>query len=276
MNESPKGNCDCYAQKAYAYYRQHGLAGSFVCIWDWLLADSGRLTAFSTFFIFLATAVAAAVGFAQWRALHSTDEKIGRQLALMESDQRAWVPLKIALGEGLTYDVSGWQAAITYRITNVGKSPALNADVFAKLMPFIDDHWLPEMIKDGVPQGKPISGTNPFSEIDSACRFPESFKGGNWGRLLFPGEDSDGTHGLRTNAAQIEQAKIVSGGYHGQFLIVVCASYELSGDHSFHRTGQAFRLVKKTGTQMIDLNGETISKEDLALVPVTAGGSFAN
>ena len=73
------------AEKTYAYYRSHGTFGIIRNGWNWLLADSDRLTALSTFAIFLATAVAVGVGIAQWRALHSTDQAIHGQLAAMEA-----------------------------------------------------------------------------------------------------------------------------------------------------------------------------------------------
>jgi hypothetical protein len=41
--------------------------------WEWLIEKPERLTALSTSAIFLATAVTVGVGFAQWRALISTD-----------------------------------------------------------------------------------------------------------------------------------------------------------------------------------------------------------
>lgn len=52
--------------------------------WIWLLEKPERLTALSTFAIFLATAVAVGVGIAQWTALRATDEKIGHQLKEMQ------------------------------------------------------------------------------------------------------------------------------------------------------------------------------------------------
>lgn len=51
--------------------------------WDWLLTKPERLTALSTFAIFLATATAVGIGIAQWRALYSTDEAIRIQADIM-------------------------------------------------------------------------------------------------------------------------------------------------------------------------------------------------
>jgi hypothetical protein len=52
--------------------------------WNWLLTKPERLTALSTLAIFLATAVAAGVGFVQWRTLRSTDEAIRIQAGIMK------------------------------------------------------------------------------------------------------------------------------------------------------------------------------------------------
>jgi hypothetical protein len=52
--------------------------------WNWLLTKPERLTALSTLAIFLATVVAAGVGFVQWRTLRSTDEAIRIQAGIMK------------------------------------------------------------------------------------------------------------------------------------------------------------------------------------------------
>jgi hypothetical protein len=59
---------------------------------------AARRTANATWFIALFSAVTIGVGLKQWQALHDTDKRIGeqveamgRQLTLMESDQRPWI-----------------------------------------------------------------------------------------------------------------------------------------------------------------------------------------
>src|SRR5258708_7135661 len=62
-----------YAKRAYSYYKKYGVFGSVGNFWRWLLDRPERVTALSNFAMFLATAVAVGVGYAQWRELHDTD-----------------------------------------------------------------------------------------------------------------------------------------------------------------------------------------------------------
>lgn len=95
---------------------------------------AARRTANATWVIALFTAVTTVVGFAQWRALHHTDERIGQQveamgrvLTLMESDQRPWIKISdVKLVTPVTFKASGGSAAISIEAINVGKSVALN------------------------------------------------------------------------------------------------------------------------------------------------------
>jgi hypothetical protein len=61
------------AGKAFAYYRRNGIFGSLRNFLDWFTDKPDRITALSTFAIFLATVVTVCVGYLQWQALTSTD-----------------------------------------------------------------------------------------------------------------------------------------------------------------------------------------------------------
>ena len=81
MSEGDEGGGDKnYARHTYAYYKKCGIIGAIRNGWQWLLDKPERLTALSTFAIFLATAVAGVIGAAQWRALKSTDAAITSRL----------------------------------------------------------------------------------------------------------------------------------------------------------------------------------------------------
>jgi hypothetical protein len=133
-----------YAQKTYAYYRKHGgLPGIIRNGWTWLLADSDRLTALSTFAIFLATAVAVCVGIAQWSVLRgqltemkSSSEQIERSIkasnriadeakaanALTGEASRPWIG---ALSVTVIPPITEMKASkINVSLSNAGKSPA--------------------------------------------------------------------------------------------------------------------------------------------------------
>ena len=61
----------------------------------------------------------------------------------------------------------------------------------------------------------------------------------------------------------------------GNFLIVVCASYGSTFSADLYRTAKAFQLFKRSGAQGIDINGETIPVNDLALAAHPQQGSYA-
>jgi hypothetical protein len=145
MNQCSKRNYfqDC-AQGTYAYYRQHGLSGIIRNCWTWLLADSDRLTALSTFAIFLATAVAVGVGIAQWRVLSgqlsemkSSSEQIERSItasnriadeskkanALTGEANRPWMGAAGIIVAPSIYE--GKPFTVTMAANNAGKTPAL-------------------------------------------------------------------------------------------------------------------------------------------------------
>jgi hypothetical protein len=111
--------------------------------WFWLLGRPERLTALSTFAIFLATAVAVAVGIAQWRVIK------GQLVEMQEASHIAAGQLQVAQGQltkimsderpaiyiDIPYDISiySWAHAsegasfinLPYRLTNYGKRPAV-------------------------------------------------------------------------------------------------------------------------------------------------------
>jgi hypothetical protein len=143
-DECPKRNSyKEFVQKAYAYYRNHGLIGIIRNGWTWLLADSDRLTALSTFAIFLATAVAVGVGIAQWRVLSgqlsemkSSSEQVERSItasnriadetktanALTHESNRPWIgAVTVTVDPPI---VAMKPAKINLTFSNAGKSPA--------------------------------------------------------------------------------------------------------------------------------------------------------
>jgi hypothetical protein len=128
VSEGTKCNyCKEKAKRAYAYLKECGLVGRG------LFEKPDRLTALSTFFIFLATAVAAGVGMAQWHALSNTDEKLGRQveamnrqLALLQIDQRPWISapeIKVERGD--------MPDTVTFILVfrNAGRTPTTGFDI---------------------------------------------------------------------------------------------------------------------------------------------------
>jgi hypothetical protein len=121
MSDSPKRNgYKKKAKKGYAYFKRYVLCG-VPTVWRWLLETPDRLTAISTFAIFLATAVMVGVGFAQWSALTSTDERIGEQVKILQRELRAWVAAIEVRPENGPIPWIPWRISIDYH--NPGKTP---------------------------------------------------------------------------------------------------------------------------------------------------------
>lgn len=76
----------------------------------------------STIAITIATVLGVYVARLQWIALTNTDEKVGRQLSLMEADQRPWVKIAVAQDQPFSLRDAGMGVKVT--LTNTGKSPA--------------------------------------------------------------------------------------------------------------------------------------------------------
>ena len=195
--------------------------------------------------------------------------------AAMIADQRPWVSVGVEIGGPLAYDANDWDAGIRwhiplrYKLQHLGKTPATKVSFFAEIIPFTLPHWPTNMIKDGMPQGLPIPGTDIAKEIESVCGFPETMATHNmgWGHVLFPGEREERIFGLNGNPSRFDDAKKTPEGYHGQFLIVVCVTYGSPYSDEPYRTAKAFNLYKCTGNGCIDINGETIPMVELALAP---------
>lgn len=192
----------------------------------------------------------------------------------MVAQQRPWISVDVEIASPLAYDDAGWDAgirwhiALKYRLHHLGKTPATNVSFFGEIIPFTISHWPANMVKDGIPQGVPIDGTDVAKEIETVCSFPESMSKFNmgFGQLLFPDESKVGLFGLNGNPARFEEAK-TNQGYGGQFLIVVCATYESTFNREPYRTAKAFLLHKLTGNQRIGLNGEIIPMYELGFTP---------
>ncbi len=192
---------------------------------------------------------------------------------IMVAEQRPWVAVDVDIAGSLAYDDKDWDAGVRwhiplkYTMRNIGKTPATNVSFFAEVIPFVLSHRPADKIRDGEPYGIPTPGTDVTKEIESICGFPEKMSSHNmgWGKVLFPGEETGGVFGLNGNPGRFVEIDYADGGYTGQFLIIVCTSYGSTYTDSFYRTAKSFNLYKRTGDSMINLSGEHIPLDALAL-----------
>jgi len=98
---------------------------------------AARVSAKATVAIAVFTAATIVIGSLQFCALHNTDEKIGKQIAVMgsqlnvmENDKRPWVEACISLADPVR--ITEWNGSkgigvhLKFVIKNYGQSPAIN------------------------------------------------------------------------------------------------------------------------------------------------------
>jgi hypothetical protein len=199
--------------------------------------------------------------------LKGTDEKIGeqvtalgRQLTLMEFEQRPWIKISdIKIVRPFVFGSVG-DASVSIKIEgiNVGKSVAFNVWPIAHLYVFAD--------------GKP-SHTVP-SNSDGACdpNVPERTLS-VVGDSIFPNEtipSSDRTYALHIDQSEILAADATKRDPDGAilFFVIACVDYRVSEKH--YKTGVTF-MIGEVGSKsmgIIPANGKTISTESLHLIRV--------
>ncbi len=132
--------------RAYGYLKEKIIAdrntviGCVATMWNWLLDRPERLTALSTFAIFLATAAAVGIGLAQWKALIRTDETTREAFSAVQR------PFITAIGLDISQQAYGasppqhWQYKIV--LENSGNTPTKNMTVVSSVsfsVPIVPD-----------------------------------------------------------------------------------------------------------------------------------------
>jgi hypothetical protein len=218
----------------------------------------------------------------QIQTLISKAEDHGTVIAKPDSPDRPWISLDIELAGPLAYDAAGWDAGlrwhipIRFKLTNTGNSPATGVDAHADIRPFTIGYWPPGRIKDGIPQGEPIPGTNVVTELKALCETQAAMRkhlGSFMGQTIFKGRTFEGLFHLNANPAMFDAAR-QSPGFSGNLLILMCVSYKSPTDDRLHQTGESFAVFITNAK--IDLNGGSIPAEKLRLTSQPMGGNFAN
>jgi len=206
-------------------------------------------------------------------------EELGRKI---DSPDRPWVSLEVAIAGPLAYDALGWDAGvrwhipIKFKVTNTGNTPATNVDLHADIRPFMIGYWPADQIKDGIPQGQPIPGTDVPSELKKLCDGLAQMNktmGSFMSKTLFKGQTWEDFFHLNGNPALFDAAREAPG-YSGNILLLVCVSYKSTTDDRLHQTGESFAIFKPNAK--IVLEDGTVPQADLRLTDQPMGGNFAN
>jgi hypothetical protein len=158
--------------------------------------------------------------------------------------QRAWIRAEVTLGDQpLTIDHNGISTAVSFKITNVGNTPAIH---------IVPHAWL------FVPKS---GGPFPLEEQESRCgEVRRQALGG--GFTLFPGETFPssigiGTWSLQLNISKDDIDKLRASTPNGGAIllsVVGCIDYTFPIDqNTHHQTGFIYEF-RKTGPSMISLD----------------------
>lgn len=162
------------------------------------------------------------------RAAKSAEE--ANQLARESyvADQRAWIKMDVEVGGPLHYNVNGLNVTLRFRMTNVGKTPALN--VFPTLQ-----------------LNAPAVGSDEiFDErklFDEMSRSQRTNQGGRLGFTIFPGE---GVEVLMSTSMPKDEVERITKDFDAIFLHVFCiTNYRLvqAGGES-RQTGSKYELQR--------------------------------
>jgi hypothetical protein len=189
----------------------------------------------------------------------------------MVAAQRPWISLDITIVGPLTYD-SGklgereWHIPIQYQLRNMGKTPAINVSFSAKIVPLVFKN-----------KSSPNTETDINKEFDDICWIANEMNKRNigWGQVLFPAENMGGAFDAHGSTFDFNKISITNSGYQGEFVALACVTYGSTLGKDNHRTAKAFNLLKCIGDGIINLNGETITKDGLMVTPHFPNGSQA-
>lgn len=188
-----------------------------------------------------------------------------QQLAAMKFDQRPWISLKLSPGGPISHDEYGWVYPFNYKIENVGKSPALHVNFFAKLVPLAQP-----FDRDPGRHGWILKPSEPSDEtVKQVCSGASSAVNDGFGNVLFPNEQEGNSTVVRSDVK-------VSGYYPG-FVVVACATYSFSGESASHETMRAYELTAHAFAQStIHLDPPDQVAEDVVFTPLPIHGSIAD
>jgi hypothetical protein len=166
----------------------------------------------------------------------------------MIADQRAWLTVTLEATSDLVIDHRGCGFDVSARITNIGKTPALNAHTEMALTLNYDDA---------------VQALGKFSN-ENRDAMPR------WSRVVLPTEHYDRPWRLHAHKIEIEQ---FNKGGNILPIVVGCVTYQILPDRSVHQTKFIYHMVLRGGPlgELIPMQTAAIEKTHL-LCQVHAGG----
>jgi hypothetical protein len=207
----------------------------------WIIAGVGALSFFAALL--------------QWSALRSTDDKIGeqvaalgRQLTLLETDQRPWVHVPVfSINEPIIHDATGINITWSFTLINSGKSPAQH--VGAGFVIYLGPTRFDEAIKEACDKAEQAHAV----------------------LTIFPNDPTPWGAGSLIPADDIEnfRSRYGSGSAKGSFgaMTMACIAYQVLGDTKFHHTPYELiiRATNPDDTSTIPLNKQSIPIDSISV-----------
>lgn len=223
------------------------------------------------------------LGALQVQELVSSPEQPGLSPAII-LDQRPWVSVDVQLVPPLVYDDMGWDAGfrwhigINYTLGNDGKTPAVNAEFFANLIPFMISGWPVQKIENGKPEGLPERGTDVAAELkkfSANVKGMRSALGPMQNNLLFRDKKLSGRFNINANPQLFGDAAN-NPLYSGNLVLLVCVIYSSTLNNAVYETAASYAIFRNDAK--IDLKADTrpVVISDILLIPQPGGGAYAN
>lgn len=199
-------------------------------------------------------------------------------------DQRPWVSVDVQLIPPLVYDDKGWDAgfrwhvAIDYTLGNGGKTPAVNAEFFANLIPFIGGGWTAEKIKNGKPEGPPEPATDVPAELKKLCasvKYMRSALGPMQNNLLFRDKKIGGRFNLNANPQLFGEAAS-NPLYSGNLVLLVCTIYGSTLDKAVYETAASYAVFRNNADIDLRADRTPVVIPDILVASQPSGGAYAN
>ena len=179
----------------------------------------------------------------------STDAAVNANKVVRESmiaDNRAWLSVSDIMAEG-DFRSGKWGAEMTIsiKITNAGKTPALDAHTHIEMVPYGGD--VPDLLRALCQKNK--------------TKTP-------WGRLVLPTESYRRPWGPTTSLETIESV----GSKYGSFVVIGCVTYQVLHDENFHQTAFVYHPTARGGKGFIAF-GNNVPKSEISFT--VGSGGFA-
>jgi hypothetical protein len=169
-------------------------------------------------------------------------------------------------------------APCNYTLGNDGKTPAVNAEFFANLIPFMISGWPADKMKNGKPEGPPEPGTNVAAELKKLCANVKSLRstlGAMQNNLLFRDKKLSGRFNMNASPQLFKDAAN-NPLYSGNLVLLVCAIYGSTLNSAVYETAASYAVFRNDAKIDLKADKTPVVISDILLVAQPGGGAYAS